>query len=145
MSKLHIFSAAAVTASLWMVGMNPASARIPQIPEAAPAPAQEIAQAFTLPAGITAIGSGLATAPADVAVIYLNYYSNYYPQPSENPNTPPPLPPTATAADMKPVVDALVAAGAIAANVEATADPNASGGFRVRVKLDKPTQDNVQA
>ncbi|MBW4516731.1 MAG: SIMPL domain-containing protein [Timaviella obliquedivisa GSE-PSE-MK23-08B] len=143
MSKLHIFSAAAVTASLWMVGMAQASAGVPQTSEVAPS--QQIAQAFTLPAGVTAVGSGLATAPADVAVMYLNYYSNYYPQPSENPNMPPPPPPTATAADMKPVVDALLAAGAIAENIEATADPNASGGFRVRVKLDKPTQDNVQA
>lgn len=143
MSKLHICSAAAVAASLWLVGMGQASAAVPQIAEVAPG--QEIAQSLVTPAGLSAVGSGVATAPADTAVIYLNYYSNYYPQPSDNPNTPPPAPPTATAADMKPVVDALVAAGAIAGNIEANADPNAAGAFRVRVKLDKPTQANVQA
>lgn len=143
MSKLHLFGAAVVAASLWMVGMGQASAAVPQTSEAAPG--QEVAQAFPLPNGLTAVGSGVATAPADIAVMYLNYYSNYYPQPSDNPNTPPPPPPTATAADMKPVVDALVAAGAIAGNVEANADPNAAGGFRIRVKLDKPTQAKVQA
>jgi len=149
MSKLYIFSAAAVTASLWIIGMGQASAAVPQttaVPQTAEvAPAHEIAQAFSMPAGLTAVGSGLATAPADVAVIYLNYYSNYYPQPSEDPNTPPPLPPAATAADIKPVIDALVAAGAIAGDVEANPDPNAAGSFRVRVKFDKPTQAKVQA
>ena len=149
MPKLHIFSAATVAASLWLAGIGQASAAVPQTTEAAST--NEIAQVLSLPAGqagiagLTVTGTGSATAPADVAVIYLSYYGNYYPQPSENPNTPPPPPPAPTAADMKPVVDALVAAGAIAENVEATADPNPSGGFRVRAKFDKPTQAKVQA
>ena len=143
MSKLHIFSAAAVAASLLMTGMGQALAAIPQTTEGAPT--NEIAQAVVIPAGLTVVGTGSTTAPADVAVIYLNYYGNYYPQPSENPNTPPPLPPAATAADIKPVVDALVAAGAIANNIETNTDPNTAGSFRVRVKLEKPTQAKVQA
>jgi hypothetical protein len=144
MSKLHIFGAAAVAASLWIAGMGQASAAIPQTTEVAPT--NEIAQALATPGGLNATGIGSATAPADVAVIYLNYYGNYYPQPSEeNPNAPPPPPPAATAADMKPVVDALVAAGAIAGNIQANADPNAAGSFRVQVKFDKPTQAKVQA
>lgn len=143
MSRLHIFGAAAVAASLWIAGMGQASAAVPQTAEAAPA--NEIAQALTSVGGLSATGTGTATAPADIAVIYLNYYSNYYPQPSDNPNSPLPSPPTATAADMKPVVDALVAAGAIANNIQANADPNAAGGFRVQVKFDKPTQEKVQA
>jgi uncharacterized protein YggE len=142
MSKFHIFGAAAV-AAMWIAGMGQASAAVPQTTEEAPT--NEIAQALMTVSGLNATGTGVATAPADVAVIYLSYYGNYYPQPSENPNTPPPLPPAATAADMKPVVDALVAAGAIAENIQATADPNAAGGFRVQAKLDKPTQAKVQA
>ena len=143
MSKLHIFGATAVAASLWIAGMGQASAAVPQSSEAAPT--NEIAQALVTVGGLNATGTGTATAPADVAVIYLNYYSNYYPQPSENPNEPPPSPPAVTAADMKPVVDALVAAGAIAGNIQANADPNAAGGFRIQVKFDKPTQAKVQA
>lgn len=142
MSKLHIFSAAAVAASLWMVGMGQASAAVPQNTEAAPT--NEIAQALPTPAGLTVVGVGSATAPADTAVIYLNYYSNYYPQPTES-SSAPPLPPTPTAADIKPVVDALVAAGAIANNIETNIDPNAAGSFRVRAKFEKPTQAKIQA
>jgi uncharacterized protein YggE len=144
MSKLYILSAAAVSASLWMMGMGQASAAVPQAPNAAPS--TEIAQAMpSMATGLTAVGTGIATAPADVAIIYLNYYSNYYPQPSADPNTPPPPPPVATAADMKPVVDALVAGGIAAGNVEMLADPNAPGSFRVRARVDKPTQTRLQS
>lgn len=147
MSKLHIFSAAAVAASLWMVGMGQASAAVPQntVPQNTEAAPTHVAQALPTPAGLTVVGMGSATAPADTAVIYLNYYSNYYPQPAENSSMAPSLPPTPTAADIKPVVDALVAAGAIANNIETNVDPNALGSFRVRVKFENPTQAKIQA
>jgi Protein of unknown function (DUF541) len=144
MSKLHILSAAAVAASLWMVGMGQASAAVPPVAESASG--LQVAQALPgLMEGLGAMGTGLATAPADVAVIYLNYYSNYYPQPSEDPNAPPAPPPVASAADFKPIVDAIVATGVAAADVEALADPNSIGSFRVRAKMNAPTQAKLQA
>jgi Protein of unknown function (DUF541) len=143
MSKFHILSATAVAASLWLAGIGQASAAIPAMGESAPG--QEIAQALPGMDGLSAVGTGIANAPADVAVVYLNYYSNYYPQPSEDPNAPPPQPPVASAADIKPVVDAIVASGIAAADVEAINDPSTPGSFRVRAKLDKPTQARLQA
>jgi uncharacterized protein YggE len=143
MSKIHILSVAAAAASLLLGGISQASAAIPQaVPTSE---GTQIAQLLPPAAGLTATGSGIATAPADSAVIYLSFYSNYYPQPSEDPNVPPPQPPAATAADTKPVVDALVATGIPAGSIETIIDPNTSGGFRVKVKVDKPTQASMQA
>jgi uncharacterized protein len=143
MSKLHILSAAAVAASLWMVGMGQASAAVP--PAVENASGLEIAQVLPGMDGLSAVGTGIVSAPADVAVVYLNFYSNYYPQPSEDPNAPPPQPPVASAADIKPVIDAIVASGIAAGDVESIADPSSPGSFRVRAKMDKPTQARLQA
>jgi uncharacterized protein YggE len=141
MSKLHILSAATVAASLWMAGMGQAA--IPPVAESAPS--QEIAQLVPGSEGLMSVGTGQATAPADVAVVYLNFYSNYYPQPSEDPNAPPPQPPVASAADIKPIIDAIVAAGVAAGDVESVTDPSSPGSFRIRAKMDKPTQARLQA
>jgi hypothetical protein len=143
MSKFHILSAATVAVSLWMAAIGQASAAIPPVAESAPG--QEIAQFVPGSEGLAAVGTGLATAPADVAVVYLNFYSNYYPQPSEDPNAAPPQPPVASAADMKPIIDAIVASGIAAGDVESVVDPSASGSFRIRVKMDKPTQARLQS
>jgi Protein of unknown function (DUF541) len=143
MSKIHILSVAAAAASLLMGGISQASTSIPQATPVSDA--TQIAQVVPPVAGLTAIGTGVSTAPADSAVIYLTFYSNYYPQPSEDPNVPPPQPPAATAADTKPVVDAIVATGVPAGNIETTIDPNTSGGFRVKVRVNKPTQASMQA
>jgi hypothetical protein len=142
MSKTYLLGVATVSL-LGSLLAGQASAAIPAT--ATPAEPLQIAQ-VPMAAGLTVTGSGTATAPADSAIIYLSYYSTYYPEPSEDPNKPPAPPPVASAADMKPVVDAVVAAGVPAANVEATADPNSGGGFRLKIKMDgRPTQAKVQA
>jgi uncharacterized protein YggE len=137
-----------MTTSLW-IGTSSLGRAATVSPQAEAAPTEAptlLAQFAPYPgsSGITATGSGTATAPADSALIYFTYYSNYYPTPSEDPNAPPPLPPAVTAADMKPVVDAIVAAGVPAAGVEATADPSSMGSFRIRARMDRPTQATVQ-
>jgi hypothetical protein len=141
MSKLHILSAAAAVTTLWMGGVSQAA--VPAAPVAAADATIEVAQAIPTVAGLTVTGTGVATAPADRAIVFLSYYSNYYSQPSEDPNVPPPPPPTPTAADIKPVVDAITAAGGT--GVETSVDPSSSGSFRVRTTVDKPTQAKMQA
>jgi hypothetical protein len=117
-----------------------------------------IAQFYGVPAtlpqsGLSATGTGTATAPADAGILYLNYYSNYnYPIAPAIPADPaatmpaaPMVPPMVTAAEMKPVIDALTAGGIAATDIIATADPNSSGSFRVRAKLAQPTAAKVQS
>jgi hypothetical protein len=106
---------------------------------AATSRAQVVPSVPTIP-GITASGNGIIMVPADSAVVVLSYYLNYMPteESASNPYaTPPPVKP----GDYQPIVEAMKAAGAD--DVQATIDPAAPQGVRMRFTMVQPSVEKI--
>lgn len=94
---------------------------------------------------LSVTGTGTASAPADKAAIILSYTLNYSPEASSDPNAPPPLPPTITEADLRPVKDALIAAGVAASDISFAPEPYNTQSLRMIIRLDRPTRERLNA
>lgn len=90
--------------------------------------------------GVTASGNGSVMIPADTAVVVLSYYLNYMPT-EESASNPYASPPPVKPADYQPIVEAMKAAGA--GEVQATIDPAAPQGVRIRFSMAQPTTDKI--
>lgn len=90
--------------------------------------------------GVSAIGR--ATAPAEKALVMVQYNPNFYNEP--NPETGITLQPEVSFSDLKPVVDALIGAGISESAISSDRQDAYSQGRRLIVRVDNPTQARLQ-
>lgn len=121
-----VFTVAALTTGLWtsFAGAGQAQMVMPTSPGSP---------------GLTAVGTGMTTVPADSAIVVLNYYLTYIP--SGEPNELPPPPPQVKPADYQPIVTALNGAGV--SGLETTVDLMNPGMVRFKFTMDQPSTQRI--
>jgi hypothetical protein len=100
----------------------------------------QIIPAVPMLPGITASGNSNIMVPADTAVVVLSYYLNYMPT-EENASNPYAMPPPVKPGDYQPILEAMKAAGA--GDVQATIDPAAPQGVRMRFTMAQPSTEKI--